>query len=55
MALKKYRKALRYLDICWEKEGIDEGAQSLRSSFLVPLNLGVLNAMLIIPSDSVAF
>nr|GMD85798.1 peptidyl-prolyl cis-trans isomerase CYP40 [Ipomoea batatas] len=24
MALKKYRKALRYLDVCWEKEGIDE-------------------------------
>ncbi|KAK4284662.1 hypothetical protein QN277_001462 [Acacia crassicarpa] len=24
MALRKYRKALRYLDICWEKEGIDE-------------------------------
>ncbi|GMI83638.1 CYCLOPHILIN 40, SQUINT [Hibiscus trionum] len=29
MALKKYRKALRYLDICWEKEGIDE-EKSLR-------------------------
>lgn len=25
MALRKYRKALRYLDICWEKEEIDEG------------------------------
>ncbi|KAJ4833205.1 Peptidyl-prolyl cis-trans isomerase cyp40 [Turnera subulata] len=24
MALKKHRKALRYLDVCWEKEGIDE-------------------------------
>ncbi|CAK9166451.1 unnamed protein product [Ilex paraguariensis] len=24
MALRKYRKALRYLDICWEKEDIDE-------------------------------
>ncbi|KAA8545906.1 hypothetical protein F0562_020643 [Nyssa sinensis] len=24
MALRKYRKALRYLDVCWEKEGIDE-------------------------------
>ncbi|KAK4801120.1 hypothetical protein SAY86_021607 [Trapa natans] len=23
MALRKYRKALRYLDICWEKDGID--------------------------------
>ncbi|KAM7474921.1 hypothetical protein LguiB_022164 [Lonicera macranthoides] len=28
MALKKYRKALRYLDVCWEKEGIDEGGLS---------------------------
>ncbi|KAJ6692580.1 PEPTIDYL-PROLYL CIS-TRANS ISOMERASE [Salix purpurea] len=28
MALKKYRKALRYLDICWEKEGIDEERSS---------------------------
>ena len=25
MAQRKYRKALRYLDICWEKEGIDGG------------------------------
>ncbi|GER49869.1 peptidyl-prolyl cis-trans isomerase CYP40 [Striga asiatica] len=25
MALRKYRKALRYLDTCWEKDGIDEG------------------------------
>lgn len=33
MALRKYRKALRYLDVCWEKEGIDEGGQdSLVSS-----------------------
>ncbi|KAJ8530095.1 hypothetical protein K7X08_036930 [Anisodus acutangulus] len=30
MALRKYRKALRYLDICWEKEGIDED----RSTYL---------------------
>lgn len=28
MALRKYRKALRYLDICWEKEGIDEEISS---------------------------
>ncbi|KAI4376001.1 hypothetical protein MLD38_013803 [Melastoma candidum] len=28
MALKKYRKALRYLDISWEKEGIDEDKSS---------------------------
>jgi len=24
VALRKYRKALRYLDVCWEKEEIDE-------------------------------
>ncbi|KAM3379637.1 hypothetical protein P3S68_012051 [Capsicum galapagoense] len=30
MALRKYRKSLRYLDICWEKEGIDED----RSAYL---------------------
>ncbi|MCO5553123.1 hypothetical protein L7F22_006644 [Adiantum nelumboides] len=24
MALRKYRKALRYLDVCWEKDGLDE-------------------------------
>ena len=34
MALKKYRKALRYLDVCWEKEGIDEGELSLLSNCL---------------------
>ncbi|OMP01626.1 Tetratricopeptide TPR-1 [Corchorus olitorius] len=28
MALRKYRKALHYLDICWEKEGIDEEKSS---------------------------
>ncbi|GMH23544.1 hypothetical protein Nepgr_025387 [Nepenthes gracilis] len=28
MALRKYRKALRYLDVCWEKEGIDEEKSS---------------------------
>jgi len=27
MALRKYRKALRYLDICWDQEGIDEGRE----------------------------
>ncbi|KAI4314941.1 hypothetical protein L6164_027799 [Bauhinia variegata] len=25
MAVRKYRKALRYLDVCWEKDDIDEG------------------------------
>ncbi|KAF5759263.1 putative peptidylprolyl isomerase [Helianthus annuus] len=24
MALRKYKKAVRYLDVCWDKEGIDE-------------------------------
>lgn len=28
MALRKYRKSLRYLDICWEKDGIDEEKSS---------------------------
>ncbi|CAM8915698.1 unnamed protein product [Rhodiola kirilowii] len=28
MALRKYRKALRYLDICWEKDEIDEEKSS---------------------------
>ncbi|XP_058097030.1 peptidyl-prolyl cis-trans isomerase CYP40-like [Magnolia sinica] len=28
MALRKYRKALRYLDVCWEKEEIDEEKSS---------------------------
>ncbi|KAJ6919541.1 peptidyl-prolyl cis-trans isomerase CYP40-like isoform X2 [Populus alba x Populus x berolinensis] len=28
MALRKYRKALRYLDVCWEKEDIDEEKSS---------------------------
>ncbi|KAH0455215.1 hypothetical protein IEQ34_015247 [Dendrobium chrysotoxum] len=28
MALRKYRKALRYLDVCWAKEDIDEGKAS---------------------------
>ncbi|KAG8368324.1 hypothetical protein BUALT_Bualt15G0033800 [Buddleja alternifolia] len=29
MALRKYRKALRYVDVCWEKEGIEDGDTSL--------------------------
>lgn len=29
MALRKYRKALRYLDICWEKDGIDASESNL--------------------------
>ncbi|GFZ18736.1 peptidyl-prolyl cis-trans isomerase [Actinidia rufa] len=29
MAIKKYRKALLYLDVCWEKEDIDEGLDLL--------------------------
>ncbi|CAO2815162.1 unnamed protein product [Amaranthus hypochondriacus] len=28
MALRKYRKALRYLDECWEKDGVDEEKSS---------------------------
>lgn len=25
MAVRKYRKALKYLDLCWEMEDINEG------------------------------
>ncbi|XP_021907941.1 peptidyl-prolyl cis-trans isomerase CYP40-like isoform X2 [Carica papaya] len=33
MALRKYRKALRYLDVCWEKEDInEEKSSSLRKT-----------------------
>ncbi|GMI68088.1 CYCLOPHILIN 40, SQUINT [Hibiscus trionum] len=32
VALRKYWKALRYLDVCWEQEGIDEGSSSLRKT-----------------------
>ncbi|KAG4379098.1 hypothetical protein GLYMA_17G177600v4 [Glycine max] len=33
MALRKYRKALRYLDVCWEKEDIDqENSAALRKT-----------------------
>ena len=39
VALRKYRKALRYLDVCWEKEEIDEGkctaSNTLFSTFLI--------------------
>uniref|UniRef100_A0A803LE23 peptidylprolyl isomerase n=1 Tax=Chenopodium quinoa TaxID=63459 RepID=A0A803LE23_CHEQI len=28
MALRKYRKAQRYLDLCWEKDGVDEEKSS---------------------------
>lgn len=28
MAIKKYRKAVRYTDLCWDKEDIDEGELS---------------------------
>jgi peptidyl-prolyl isomerase D len=28
-ALKKYRKSLRYLDVCWEKGELDEGNKFL--------------------------
>lgn len=35
MALRKYRKALRYLDVCWEKEEIDEGESLLGILYLM--------------------
>ncbi|KAJ6919542.1 peptidyl-prolyl cis-trans isomerase CYP40-like isoform X2 [Populus alba x Populus x berolinensis] len=34
MALRKYRKALRYLDVCWEKEDIDEGTFVIPSCYV---------------------
>eukprot|EP00250_Pteridium_aquilinum_P004826 c15024_g1_i1 orf=500-1615(-) len=49
MALRKYRKALRYLDVCWEKDGLDEDrsdylrvvkAQILTNSSACKLKLG---------------
>ncbi|RRT50555.1 hypothetical protein B296_00033802 [Ensete ventricosum] len=45
MALRKYRKALRYLDICWEKEEIDEGKQL--NFFACKLKLGDLKGALL--------
>jgi len=33
-ALRKYRKSMRYLDLCWEKEDIDEGSFPFFSSLL---------------------
>uniref|UniRef100_A0A6N2M475 Uncharacterized protein n=1 Tax=Salix viminalis TaxID=40686 RepID=A0A6N2M475_SALVM len=34
MALRKYRKAWRYLDLCWEKDDMDEGACKLKLEIL---------------------
>ncbi|KAJ9135612.1 hypothetical protein P3X46_032773 [Hevea brasiliensis] len=56
MALRKYRKALRYLDICWEKDGIDEEkssslrmtkSQILTNSAACKLRLGDLKGALL--------
>ncbi|KAL2231580.1 UNVERIFIED_CONTAM: Peptidyl-prolyl cis-trans isomerase CYP40 [Sesamum indicum] len=56
MALRKYRKALRYLDVCWEKEGIDEDksmylrkmkAQIFTNSSACKLRLGDLKGALL--------
>ncbi|XP_047328852.1 peptidyl-prolyl cis-trans isomerase CYP40 [Impatiens glandulifera] len=56
MALRKYKKALRYLDVCWEKEGIDEDmssslrktkAQIFTNSSACKLKLGDLNGALL--------
>ncbi|XP_052193014.1 peptidyl-prolyl cis-trans isomerase CYP40 isoform X2 [Diospyros lotus] len=56
MALKKYRKALRYLDVCWEKDGIDEEkssslrktkAQIFTNSAACKLKLGDLKGALV--------
>ncbi|XP_022858391.1 peptidyl-prolyl cis-trans isomerase CYP40-like [Olea europaea var. sylvestris] len=56
MALRKYRKALRYLDVCWEKEWIDEDksvylrkmkAQIFTNSSACKLKLGDLKGALL--------
>ncbi|CAJ2654236.1 unnamed protein product [Trifolium pratense] len=56
MAIRKYRKALRYLDICWEKEGIDEDkssglrktkSQIFTNSSACKLKLGDINGALL--------
>ncbi|CAN1133527.1 Peptidyl-prolyl cis-trans isomerase CYP40 [Linum perenne] len=56
MAIRKYRKALRYLDICWEKEGIDEEkstalrktkSQIFTNSSACKLKLGDVNGALL--------
>ncbi|KAL7206569.1 hypothetical protein ACSBR2_019311 [Camellia fascicularis] len=56
MALRKYRKALLYLDVCWEKEGIDEEkssclrkikAQIFTNSSACKLKLGDLKGALL--------
>ncbi|KAH7835284.1 hypothetical protein Vadar_024690 [Vaccinium darrowii] len=56
MALRKYRKALRYLDVCWEKEEIDEEkssclrkikAQIFTNSSACKLKLGDLKGALL--------
>ncbi|KAG8072481.1 hypothetical protein GUJ93_ZPchr0006g42829 [Zizania palustris] len=55
-ALKKYRKAMRYLDLCWEKEEIDEEKSSalrktksiiLTNSSACKLKLGDLKGALL--------
>ncbi|XP_076897701.1 peptidyl-prolyl cis-trans isomerase CYP40-like [Bidens hawaiensis] len=56
MALRKYKKAVRYLDVCWDKEGIcEEGtisvgrkkAQIFTNSAACKLKLGDANGALI--------
>ncbi|KAL3814197.1 hypothetical protein ACJIZ3_015465 [Penstemon smallii] len=56
MSLRKYRKALRYLDVCWEKDEIDEDksvylrkmkSQIFTNSSACKLKLGDLNGALL--------
>ncbi|KAK9056684.1 hypothetical protein SSX86_024046 [Deinandra increscens subsp. villosa] len=56
MALRKYKKAVRYLDVCWEKEGIDDDtsismgkkkAQMFTNSAACKLQLGDADGALI--------
>ncbi|KAL7141340.1 hypothetical protein ABFS83_08G046800 [Erythranthe nasuta] len=52
MAIRKYRKALKYLDLCWEMEGIDSASlmktksQILTNSSVCKLKLGDLRGAL---------
>lgn len=46
MALRKYRKALRYLDVSWEKEGIDDGGQNFLLSLWFRSYISILYYLL---------
>jgi hypothetical protein len=55
-ALRKYRKALRYLDVCWEKDDIDEG-ELLFVLVIAYFNIVLLKLLhcLLCPADEFTF